>query len=112
MSTSANTGKETSVYGSTKQAANIEDSKPEEPKQLLFHPDLLIGSDLPSDVRLSDITTDLESEKDLLLLRSGLLDLECSLPNPLESLLITEERIEVKKVLIPTKSVLQTISAN
>ena len=59
-----NTGKETFVSGSTKPAASTEDFKPEEPKLLLYLPDLLIGLGLQSDAKLFDIIIDPESERD------------------------------------------------
>jgi hypothetical protein len=108
----ASTGKETSASGSTKPVANIEDFRPEELKLQPFHPDLLIGLDLQLDAKLSGIITDPESAKDSPLLKSDLLVSECNSPNPLESLSITEERTEVRRVLKPTNSVLLTISAN
>ena len=107
-----NTGKETFVFGSTKQAANTEDSKPEELKLPPSHPDLLTDSDHLLDVKPSDITTDPESEKDSLLLKSDQLVLEFNSPSQLESLSITEERTEVKKASMLTKLVWLTISAN
>ena len=81
-----NTGKETFVFGSTKQAANTEDSKPEELKLPPSPPDLLIDSDHLSDAKPSDITTDLELERVSLLLKSDLSALEFNSPNLLESL--------------------------
>ena len=70
MCISANTGRETSVYGSTKLAENIEDSRPVELKLLPFLLDLLTVSDLQLDAKLFAIITDLESEKDSLLPKS------------------------------------------
>jgi hypothetical protein len=104
-STCENTGRETYASGSTKQVANTEDFKPEEPKLPLSPPDPLIDLDLQSDARLLDITTDPESERDSPLLRSDRLVLESSSPNLLESLLTTEERTEVRKDSKPTKFV-------
>ena len=107
-----NTGKETFVFGSTKLVANTEDFKPEELKLQPSHQDLLIDSDHLSDVKPSDITTDPEPEKVLLLLKSDQLVLEFNSLNQLELLSIIEERTEVKKVLMSTKLVWLTISAN
>jgi len=70
MCISANTGRETSVYGSTKLAENIEDLRPVELKLLPFLQDLLTVSDLQLDAKLFAIITDLESEKDSLLPKS------------------------------------------
>ena len=93
------------MFGSTKLVANTEDFKPEELKLQPSRLDLLIDSDHQSDVKPSDITTDPESEKDSLLLKSDQLVSEFNSLNPLESLSITEERIEVKKALMSTKLV-------
>jgi hypothetical protein len=106
-----NIGKEMFVFGSIKLVANIEDYKPEELKLLPSHPDLSIDLDHQWDAKPSDITTDLESEKDLLLLKSDQLALEFNSPNQLESLSITEEKTEVKRALMSIKLVWVTISA-
>ena len=70
MCISANTGRETSVCGSTKLAENIEDLRPVELKLLPFLLGLLTVSDLQLDAKLFAIITDLESEKDSLLPKS------------------------------------------
>ena len=107
-----NIGKEMSKFGSIKPEERKEDFKPEEPRLLLKHQDLLINLDHPSDAQLSGIVTDPDLVEDSLLLKSKLQVLEFNSLNPLESQLISEEKIEVKKDSMPTRLDLLTISAN
>jgi hypothetical protein len=93
------------VSGLIKLGANKEDSKPEELKPLPSHPDLSTSSDHLLDAKPSDITTGPELEKDSLLLKSDQSALVFNLLSQSESLSTTEERIEVKKVSMPTKLV-------
>ena len=53
-------------------------------------------------VQPSDIIIDKEMEEDSLSNKSKQLDLELSSPDPLELLLITDAKIDLKKVLIRT----------
>ena len=74
MSISENIGRKTSELGSIKLPERREDFRPEEQKLLLCHQDHSNNLDLLSDVKPSDTIIEQKSEKDLLWLKSKLLD--------------------------------------
>jgi len=63
----------------------------------------LTDLDLPSDVKQFVIATDLDSERDSPLMKLDQSVWELSSPKLLASLLITDAKIAVNKVLKPTK---------